>query len=158
MWKSLSVLALALLASWPAAARAQMMSVEEAEARMKMRQAARASMASTQPTSRPTTMPAAMWELVLEDQQREASLDHFMRNKPEKKQEAWSGLISTLPPAEWQEQPEIFGSRMRNQGHSGGGGSGGGDVYVHGYYRRDGTYVHGYYRGRPDGIKSNNKR
>ncbi|RKY31357.1 MAG: hypothetical protein DRP68_05100 [Candidatus Omnitrophota bacterium] len=31
-----------------------------------------------------------------------------------------------------------------------------GDVYVHGYYRKDGTYVRPHYRSSPDGIKSNN--
>lgn len=31
------------------------------------------------------------------------------------------------------------------------------DVYVHGYYRKDGTYVNSHYRTKPDGIKSNNK-
>lgn len=31
-----------------------------------------------------------------------------------------------------------------------------GPVYVHGYYRRDGTYVSPHYRSRPDGIATNN--
>ena len=30
------------------------------------------------------------------------------------------------------------------------------DVYVHGYYRKDGTYVRPHYRSRPDGVKYNN--
>jgi hypothetical protein len=31
-----------------------------------------------------------------------------------------------------------------------------GEVYVHGYYRKNGTYVQPYFRTAPDGIKSNN--
>ena len=32
----------------------------------------------------------------------------------------------------------------------------GADVYVHGYYRNDGTYVAPHYRSDPDGLKWNN--
>ena len=32
-----------------------------------------------------------------------------------------------------------------------------GDVYVKGYYRKDGTYVKSHTRTRPDSIRSNNK-
>lgn len=127
------------------------MSVEEAEARLKMRQAARA-------TTRPTTLPSAIASVLAEDAARSGQMESLLIQRNPKQADSFAGIVfDPYWNSGWAAQPEIFGMRMRGNGSSGSGSSGRDDFYVKGYYRSNGTYVSGYYRSRPDGIKSNNR-
>jgi len=126
------------------------MSAEEAMARLKGRQQARA--AATQPTTQP-----AKRSILEEDREREEAMAK-LAERPKKDQDPYTGL--TLTP--WKpimriDEPFAFGIIRSDPNRGGSYASGSDDVYVHGYYRSDGTYVRSHYRSRPDGITSNNR-
>jgi hypothetical protein len=150
MWK---LVCLSVVAMFPVLAKAQM-SVEEAEKRLAIRQAARMKMA--EPTTRPTTLPSSWAAVLAEDEDREASLATFVYQKPVRDPASWIGKLSPMGSSDWAEQPEVFGIGMRGRTPSSSRRGSGGDVAVRGYMR-EGHWVNSYTRTRPDGNPYNNK-
>lgn len=150
MWK---LVCLSVVAMFPTLAKAQM-SVEEAEQRLAIRQAARMKMA--EPTTRPTTLPSSWAAVLAEDEDREATLQAFVYQKPVKNPGSWIGKLSPMGSSDWAEQPEIFGTGFRDRPSRSSGGGGGGVHWVGASTDKNGVYRRGHWQGNPDGVKGNN--
>jgi hypothetical protein len=142
--KFISLLVVLLLAQ---SAMAQM-TVEEAEARLKIRQAARA--ATTRPTTRPTTMPAAWAAVLQEDADRDSQLSVLVQQKPKGQGNPVAGLVFTPGTVDYSmfNHPSFFGLRRSRDRDRSDNTNTPGRVWVDGHFRSDGTYVRGHYRDR----------